>query len=86
MLRKGIRIFSVVCLAGVLVAWFALGANLGWTKTSVATQHVDEITGIEFPIFENRFVPGVEFLALGIGGAIVLAALSFLPNLKKHNP
>lgn len=83
MLRKVIRIFSAVCLAGVLVAWFALGANRGWTKTSVATQNVDEITGIEFSVFEDRFVPGVEFLAVGIGGSLVLAALSFLPNLKK---
>lgn len=83
MLRKGIRIFSAVCLVGVLVAWLALGANRGWTKTSVATQNVDEITGIEFSVFENRFVPGVEFLAVGIGGSLVLAALSFLPNLKK---
>ncbi|MFZ4597302.1 MAG: hypothetical protein ACOYNN_01535 [Terrimicrobiaceae bacterium] len=81
-----LRAASILCLIATVATWFALGAHLGWTKTSVATQKIDEITGIEYPVFENRFVPGVEFLAAGIGLSFALAVVAFLPIFPKSQP
>jgi len=85
-LKKLIRSASVLLLITVVAVWFVLGAHLGWTKTSVSTQKIDEITGIEYPVFEDRFVPGVEFLAVGIGLALALASVTFLPIFPKNQP
>ncbi|MDB6125638.1 MAG: hypothetical protein JWQ71_4631 [Pedosphaera sp.] len=51
---------------------------MGFTKTSVAHIEKDPVTEIETPRYEKRFVPGVDFLAAGLGLAAVLAAGSFL--------
>lgn len=79
MWRKPLRILGLITLAAVFATWLALGADRGWTKTSVATMKTDEVTGLEFPVIENRFVPGVDFLALGSFGAFFLIAVSFIP-------
>lgn len=86
MLRTSLRLIAAVCLVGVIAFWLALGADKGWTKTSVATQKTDEITGIEYPVFENRFVPGLDFLVAGCVGSILLAAVSFVPTPGKKQP
>jgi hypothetical protein len=59
-----------------IVLWAALGANRGWTKTSVPQTTVDEVTGIEAITYESRFVPGVDFLGAGLLGAGVLAGVA----------
>ncbi len=79
MWRNPVRILGLVALAAVFAVWLALGADRGWTKTSVATMHTDEVTGIDYPVIENRFVPGIDFLALGSLGAFALVAVSFFP-------
>ena len=61
----------LVALAGLL-AWWAGGARRGWTKTSVAVEKIDEITGITYRDYEKKFVPGLEF---AVGGAAVGAIL-----------
>jgi hypothetical protein len=83
LLKKLLRAASALCLVAVLATWFALGANLGWTKTSVSTQKIDEITGIEYSVQQDRFVPGLEFLAVGIGTAFAITSVTFLPIFPK---
>lgn len=83
LLKKLLRVASALCIVAVLAVWLALGANLGWTKTSVSIQKTDEITGIEYSVQEARFVPGVEFLAGGIGIAFTIASVTFLPLFPK---
>ncbi len=65
-------------VVGALAVWLATGANRGWTKTSVATMRVDEITGIESPHYEKRFVPGLDFLWGALLGGGILACVSLL--------
>ena len=74
---KGLRIFAFVVAIGFAGTWFSLGANTGWTKTSVAVTEIDEITGIESQTWEDQFVPGLEFLGAGLIGAAVLGGISF---------
>jgi hypothetical protein len=75
---KALRILAIILVVGFSGTWFALGANTGWTKTSVAVTEVDEITGIESQTWEDQFVPGLEFLGAGLIGAAVLGGVSLL--------
>ena len=76
----------VVCVGGLGV-WFATGAHTGWSKTRVQKIEVDEITGIETPVYEDRFIAGVDFLGAALLGAGALAAGSlFFRKTNQHNP
>jgi hypothetical protein len=77
-MRKFLRIAALVVLLGGLGFWAAKGANTGWTKNRVEVKKVDEVTGIEAINYEERFIPGVEFLGGVVAGAGALAGLSFL--------
>lgn len=87
MFRTIIRFVAILSLLSVAGFWLAAGADRGWTKTSVTTMQTDEITGLEFPVIENRFVPGVDFLATGLIGSLLLLALTFIrfPTKPKYS-
>jgi hypothetical protein len=82
-MRKGLRVLALVIALGAIAFWAALGANAGFTKNRVAKKTVDEVTGIEAITYEDRFVPGVEFLGGAIVGAGALAGVSFLFGRKR---
>ena len=76
--RKLLQILAVLCLVGFVGVWAALGADTGWTKTSIPVKVVDEITGIESQTWEDKFVPGMDFLGAGLVAAVLLGGGSFL--------
>jgi hypothetical protein len=71
-MKQSLRILSAVLALTAASAWLVLGANRGWTRTSVANRTMDEVTGIEGIQYQARFVPGVDFL----GGALLLSGLA----------
>ena len=73
---------ALILALAAAILWAALGANRGWTKTSVPVKTLDEVTGIEGVTYEKRFVPGVDFLGAALLGAGVLAGISFLFRTK----
>ena len=77
-MRNLVRILAAVLALVGLAVWLAGGANRGWTKNRVEKRTVDEVTGIEGITYEDRFVPGVDFLGGLMIGAGVLAGVSFL--------
>ena len=77
-MKNTLRLLALVVVLTVACVWFSTGASRGWTKTSVATKTVDEVTGLEGITYEKRFVPGLDFLGAGLLGAGVLAGASFL--------
>ena len=81
-MKKGLRIIAGILAAGSIIFWAAAGANRGWTKTSVPTKIVDQVTGIEGVSYEKRFVPGVDFLGATLACAGILAGASFLFRTK----
>ena len=81
-MKRGLRCLALVVLAAALVYWLATGMNRGWTRTSVPIQTPDPVTGLEGITWENRFVPGVDFLGAATLGAGVLAGVSFLFRTK----
>jgi len=77
-MRTGLRVAGLFVSLLVLVFWLFSGPNLGWTKTSVPYTVKDSVTELETQVYEDRFVPGVDFLAVGIAFAGIVAASSFL--------
>lgn len=80
-MKRVMRIVSLVVAVGAVLGWIALGANRGWTRTSVPVKTVDEVTGIEGIAYQKKFVPGLELLGSALLGAGLLAGVSlFLRN------
>ena len=74
----------LVWLAGATI-WVATGANRGWTKTSVPVKTLDTVTGIEGITYQDKFLPGVDFLGAALAGAGLLAGASFFFRKAKAN-
>ena len=86
-MKKSLRILALLAVAVTAITWIATGSDRGWTKTSKDIKTLDEVTGIEGITHKPTFIAGVDFLALGFGGATVLFGASFLfrkPNLKTN--
>jgi len=74
-------------LAVVVVAsWLALGANRGWTKTTVTRWQKDPVTEIDGPVVEKRFVPGLDLVAVCLTGALALFIASLFVSKTKNKP
>jgi hypothetical protein len=75
--KRVLRISALVLVTAAALSWLSLGANRGWTRTSVAVKTVDEVTGIEGIQYQNHFVPGLDLLGCALLGAVALAGASF---------
>lgn len=82
-MKKALRILAGILIVSAVILWLALGANHGWTKTSVLKKTLDPVTGIEGISYESRFVPGVDFLAAAAIVAGLLGGASFLFRTKQ---
>jgi len=81
-MKLWLRILCLDLAAMGIVLWLVLGANRGWTKTSVTHWQRDPVTEIDGPVIEKRFVPGIELLAAWLAANAVLFGVSFLGRNK----
>lgn len=88
LMKKSLRIVAFVLLAVTLGIWAGLGANLGWTKTKIPIEHIDPVTEIKYVEWQSGFQPGLELLALGVGGCalVFLASFAFRTASKSNQP
>ena len=78
-MRRTLALVGILLVGVTLALWLARGAHRGWTRTTVAVKTLDEITGIEAITYEDRFVPGVDFLGGGLAsGTTLLVASRFV--------
>jgi len=77
-MRTKLRVAALVLALFVAGFWFFRGHNTGWTKNRVTTFVTDPVTGIQGPVEQKQFVPGVDFLGLGLGLAALQFASSFI--------
>ena len=83
-MKRTFRIIAMVMVVGAIVFWAAAGADRGLTKTRVPKKVVDEVTGLEGIQWQDKFVPGVDFLGAALLGAGILAGVSiFVPAKSK---
>jgi hypothetical protein len=85
-MKRTLRIIAGVFIVGSIAFWAATGANHGWTKTHVPKKIMDKATGLEGIQWQEKFVPGVDFLGAALLGAGILTGLSFLSRAKSNNP
>jgi len=48
----------------------------------VPLQKFDEITEIEYTVYEERYVPGLDVIAIASAGVVLCFSLTFLPLFK----
>ena len=77
-MKRSLRWFAGSLALVSVAAWLALGANLGWTKTSVMVRTLDPVTGLESADYRPKFLPGIELLVVALAGAGGLASVPFL--------
>lgn len=73
-----LQLLGLFLLIATIGYWFAAGAHTGWSQTQVQVMQYDEITEIEYPVWIQQFVPGIELLSVGIFLSIILASLGFI--------
>lgn len=83
-MKRNLRIAAFVLLLAALAFWAASGANRGWTKNQVQIKTTDEVTGLESIQWQDKFVPGMDFLALSLAACGLLAGASFLIRNTKN--
>jgi len=87
--KSFLRLLALIIIFGAAGYWIASGANRGWTKNKVPIKVVDEVTGIVGVSYHEKFVPGVDFLAVAAGAGFLCAGLSFLfrtkPRIQSSN-
>ncbi len=70
-MKTTLRMLALVLAGAAVVTWLVLGANRGWTRTSVPVRTTDAVTGIEGIEYHKQFVPGLDVL----GGALLVTGL-----------
>ena len=75
--RLVLRISALVLILVSTVFWISTGSHTGFSKDRVEIPQVDPITQIEYVDYEERFVMGVEYLALAYGLGVTSFGLSF---------
>ena len=75
--RLILRVEALVLILASTAFWISTGSHTGFSNDRVEIPQVDPITQIEYVDYEERFVLGVEFLALAYGLGVTSFGLSF---------
>ena len=81
-MKRALLILAIVLALATVIIWPAKRANPGWTKNKVQVKTVDPVTEIEQIEWQDKFVPGVDVLGVGLLGAAALAGISSFLNRK----
>lgn len=85
-MKRTLRILALVLAVAAALTWLTLGANRGWTRTSVPVKTVDEVTGIEGIQYRKQFVPGLDLLGGALLGAGIFAGASLFFRSQPTKP
>jgi hypothetical protein len=80
--RVLLRILGALFALAIFSYWAAAGMNTGWTKDKIALKKTDEVTGIEYLEYQDHFLPGLEFLTLGVGLGLAMITVTFFLRKK----
>ncbi|HEY5742539.1 MAG TPA: hypothetical protein VIS99_08355 [Terrimicrobiaceae bacterium] len=76
-----LRALALISAVAIVACWLSLGANMGWSQTRVPVDRENLASESTLEAYEERFVPGLDFLGAGLLGAAAILALTFLvPN------
>jgi hypothetical protein len=85
--RSALRLSALVIGCSGLVFWLMGGLHLSWSKSTETRTEIDEVTGLEYPVTETRYVFGVELLGatLAVSGGLFGISLAFRNPLRPDN-
>ena len=83
-MRRILQWAALSLAAAIVAGWLALGANRGWTKTTVTQWQKDPVTEIDGPVIEKKFVPGIDLLVVCLAGALALFVVSLFVSKTKN--
>ena len=77
--RLALRLVALVIGCSGLILWLVGGLHMGWSKSTETRTEIDEVTGLEYPVTENKYVLGVELLGatLAVSGGLLGLSLAF---------
>ena len=77
--RLALRLVALVIGCSGLILWLVGGLHMGWSKSTETRTEIDEVTGLEYPVTENKYVLGVELLGatLAVSGGLFGLSLAF---------
>lgn len=75
-MKSFFRIVALLLALGTAGFWFGKGAHTGWSQNRVPVSKTDDVTGIVYTAYEDRFVPGIEVLGAGLAIATALLGVS----------
>ncbi|MCH2381322.1 MAG: hypothetical protein MK290_01275 [Pedosphaera sp.] len=77
--RLALRLAALVIGCSGLILWLVGGLHMGWSKSTETRTEIDEVTGLEYPVTENKYVLGVELLGatLAVSGGLLGLSLAF---------
>lgn len=86
MLPKALIVSGIFITLAALSLWAVGGFHTGWSQNRVPVQEVDPITEIEYTVYEERFVAGIEVLIGGIlvGDALILGGIFLIRKSRKQ--
>jgi uncharacterized protein YneF (UPF0154 family) len=87
-MKRTLIIVAVVLAVLTGSFWAVKGAHIGWTQNKQQVKTIDPITEIEQIEWQEKFLPGLDFLAIGLGLASALLVGSFFcrNQTKQQNP
>lgn len=78
-IRKPLRVVFLLSMGLLFAYWLTAGAHTGWSMDRVPVEQTDEITGLVFTSYEDRYVPGIEVLGGSLTLGLLLVGLTFIP-------
>lgn len=75
-MRRALQVLAVIVAVVTLMMWIAKGVNTGWTKNKAQVKTIDPVTEIEQVEWKEVFVPGLDFLGVGLFSAAALAVVA----------
>jgi hypothetical protein len=77
-MKNTLRLLALAVALTAVLTWLGLGANRGWTRTSVPVKTLDAVTGLEGIEYHQQLVPGLDLLGAALLGAGILAGTALL--------
>jgi hypothetical protein len=87
-MKRALLIAAVVLAVLTASFWAAKGAHVGWTQNKQQVKTIDPITEIEQIEWQEKFLPGLDFLGIGLGlaGALLVGSFFCRNQTKQQNP
>jgi hypothetical protein len=87
-MKRALIILAVVLAVLTASFWAVKGAHTGWTQNKQQVKTLDPITEIEQIEWQDKFLPGVDFLAVGLGlaGALLVGSFFCRNQTKPQKP